>query len=252
MGISSNPTYAKTWKTKRQSRLKPTGMTKLLEKWDAKWKGYDRKRFVGTSTGGMGLSDMQDTFEEFKKARTEISALEGANAKVYDRNEKDVLKDVLGDIDEEVAFWKGKMKFYEAQEGGANVVLGSLSKTAAGLDAAMADAEKRATQLEGIHAKLDKADHLKDHRESNHVVEVFGKGVDDFEAMLRVIQAKSLKLSSACQEAGKAFPGVREMGPALQKLEVARTTHDKRCKSLLGEAAAWRTWAKKQIASSPV
>ena len=112
MGIPKTPTYAKTWKTKRQTRIKPTGMTKLLEKYDMLWKGYDPQTFIRDvmGKGDNGLRDIQRNIDGLKKAHDEISGLEKENTRHYDKDEKAVIKTVLGDIDEELAFWKEKKK----------------------------------------------------------------------------------------------------------------------------------------------
>jgi len=254
MGVPRTPTYGKTWKTKRQTRIKPSGMTKLLEKYDTLWKNYDPQVFIRDvmGTGDNGLRDIQRSIDGFKKAESEISELEKANAGIYNKAEKEVLKKVLADIGEEITFWKDKKKAFALEEGGAEVAEARLKKIAGAIDAAMVAAETRAGQLSSLHAKLSAADKYDDRRHPPAAIETFRKSADGLETMLREIEDAERKFDAAADKVRKAYPKDAGLITAIGKLEAACLAHHKRVKDLRRDRDAWLLWAGKELAASPV
>lgn len=252
MSLSKPPALAKTWKTKRQTRVKPSGMTKLLEKWDMLWKTYDPQKFIKEvmGTGDDGLRDIQRNIDGFAKASDEISALAKTNDNIYDKGEKAVIKELLGDIDEEIAFWKEKKKRYVLEEGGAKVATDKLVRVAEALDAAMDRTEARAKQLGALHGKLSAADNLADHRPPPAVLQAFRKGVEEFGQMLKEASALDVKLQQSAAKVGNAYPKDTELLAKVTRMESARDVHSKRLKPLWGAQAVWRLWADRQVAAA--
>jgi len=251
MSIPKSPSYAAKWKTKRQTRVKPSGMTKLLEKWDTKWKNYDRKRFENLiGTGGMGLVDMQGELDGMKKAETEIAELEKANARSYDKDEKAVVKQVLDDIGEEIAYWKERKKSYVLEAANSKVAEGKLEQVADKVNEAVDKAEARAKQLATLHDALSAADKYKDRRPSPGLIEKFRAGVNDFQAMLREIEGREMKLGTAMNSIGDAHENDAGVAAAIKTLWTRRTANQKRLRELWGDHAVWKLWADKQLADA--
>jgi hypothetical protein len=252
MGVPNSPTYAKLWKTKRQNRIKPTGMTKLLEKCDTLWKGYDPDAFIRAvmGKGDNGLRDIERNIKGFGDASNEISDLEKTNAKVYDKDEKAVIKKILGDLDEEIVFWKAKKKTFVLEEGGAKMAEDKVMKTSVALNAAMDKAEARAKQLEALYTKLSAADRLQDHRPPLNVYQTFQKSGDDFEKMLDEADVIDRKLESAIDKVKKAYANDDDLVKAMGMVDKAREVDHKRLKALWGDRTVWRMWVEKQLTSA--
>jgi hypothetical protein len=253
MGVPKIPTYSKTWKTKRQTRIKPSGMTRVLEKYDTLWKNYDPQAFLRDvmGTGSDGLRDIQRNIDGFQKADAEISDLAKTHAGIYDKDEKAVIKKVLDDIAEEITFWKDKKKVFVLEEGGADLAEGKLKKIAAALDTAMDTAEARGKQLAALHGKLSQADKYADHRHPPAVLETFRKGADDFEKMLREIDEVGRKFDAAADKVGKAYASNAGLATEIAKMQAVRVRYYKRLKELWGDRAVWTMWVAKELAASP-
>jgi DNA repair exonuclease SbcCD ATPase subunit len=254
MSIPKSPSYAAKWKAKRQNRVKPTGMTKLLEKWDAKWKNYDRKRFESAlGVGGIGLADMQMELETLRKAEAEISDLEKANTRAYDKDEKAVVKQILDDVADEMAYWKERKKSYVLEAANAKVAEGKLQEVAAKLDDAAGKAAERGKQLAKLHGALSAAENHRDadRRQPPALIEKFRASVDDFESMLREIEARDAKLAKAVDAIGKAHKDNDDMAALVKKLDSGRTATGKQLHDLWNDHATWKRWADEQLAASP-
>jgi hypothetical protein len=253
MGIPKTPAYARTWKARRQTRLKPSGMTALLEKWDKVWKGYDPQTFIREvmGTGENGLRDIQRNIDGFKKAEDEISNLAKAHDRDYNKSEKDVLKDLLADVAEELAFWQAKKKVYQAQEGGAKVAEDKMMKVSLALAAAMDKLDARAKQLDDLHGRLSAADKHEDRRAPPVALEALRKGAEAFETMLGEADALDVRLEQFDAQLRKSYAKDDDLMEAVGHVEKSRESHHKRLKTLRGERVVWYQWAKTQLAASP-
>jgi hypothetical protein len=249
MTVSSSPRYAETWKAKRQTRLKPSGMTDLLAKYDKVWKGYDRDTFIQTvmGTGANGLRDIQRNIDGFTKATDEVESLQAKFKKDYNKAEIGLIDAFLKDVGEELTFWKAKKKDYVLTQAGTKEALEKLGRMREKFDALVADVVGDQTKLAKAHKLLTAADQFKDHSQPKGALLAFKKLVDAFDGVLQVPEKYDASLTVAAMKVADSYKSDKELATAVSKMQSAHTAKVKELKAARADRAVWAMWVEAQL-----
>lgn len=105
MPLSRQPRYAAEWQARRQTRVKASGMTAVLQKFDAQWRGYDRAALLQEDAGRGARATARRHEKALRAALAEVQRLARKREPFYDATEKAVLQHFFDDVNDELAFW---------------------------------------------------------------------------------------------------------------------------------------------------
>lgn len=98
MSLEPRPRYAQAWQAARQTRVKASGMTTLLQKVDAQWRGRDQL--------APSAAEAARRVRELRSALARVQRLAARHDRAYDAAEKAVLARFFDDMQQELAWWQ--------------------------------------------------------------------------------------------------------------------------------------------------
>lgn len=251
-GISKPSKYAAEWKKVRQTRVKASGMTALLEGLDRQWREYDGPYFVKNVMGNNALSDIKRNVDMITKAKDDVSALGTKFSKDYNTKEKDFIKDFVADMDFELNFWKETKRNHVLAGAGAKDAQDKLVKTDDHYQTSFTQLKAQAQKLEKIYERLVAADKLKDHSASPGFLEQFRKGVEEFNTAWKDTDArneKRLKFALTAKEAHDKHAEAKDLLSLIATISKGYSEDRRALNVLQTDAKIWMNWVAKQLAT---
>jgi hypothetical protein len=249
-GISKPSKYAVEWKKVRQTRLKASGMTALLEGLDRQWREYDGPYFVKNVMGNNALNDIKRNVDTIEQAKVDVSGLGSKFTKDYDKKEKQFIKDFVADMDHELNFWKETKRTYLLAGASADTANEKLKKSNTAYQKAFDTLKEQAEKLDLIYKRLHAADKLGDHNAPPAVLTQLCKGVEEFQSAWTDVDARNTKRNNYAREAEAAHNGkgdAPELHQLIRKIYKDYPEDRKTLNVMSTDAKIWLIWVKKQL-----
>lgn len=244
MPIKKGPSYARDWKAKRQTRVKASGMTEKLQKYDTLWREYDRDYFIANVTGNNPVNDADRYVKGMQAALADVEQLARTHDKAYNAAEKAVLKKFYDDVNDEVAFWKEYKRKVILTLAGAKEARVKLLSMMGKLFEAMKDLEIGAKKVQTQVDTLQRAAALRDHDAAPGAYKGVAIGVQAMMAQWKQANERHDKVNDALVQASTAHGKDPVMAGFISDQHRDCSAARRRLAELSTDAKGWLTFAQ--------